>query len=333
MSDAIACPGCLKRFAWTPRVAGKRVTCHCGQKFITPDAPGGDVVPIYETRAQDETKRRAREAETYELADEPDVGTDEPTGPQPRTRSARHADATRCPDCNAPVKPTAVVCVRCGFDLSAGSKLQTEVADEVGADDEPAGIPSGVAADPMSLGTSPIARALANREDEVRLSRFREFFAPLAMVCLGFIGVVALSIYDTTSALEALGHFGLNTLFALLSVAAVLLAMTAGVGMLNLAFGELKSALLKVLGIGLLGSFAADTIMLLAMPLVLMLGVHGIIGIICFAAALNAFLVGGPLWALFDVDFHEAGLVTLGVFMLKAAGFILVLVMFGTAIT
>ncbi|MEM1099166.1 MAG: hypothetical protein AAGH92_10295 [Planctomycetota bacterium] len=183
----------------------------------------------------------------------------------------------------------------------------------------------------MSMGTSPIARALANREDEVVLSPIRELLAPLAMVILGLIGVAGLSIYGTTTALEALGHFGLNTLFALLSTAAVLLGMTSAMSLLGLAFGELKSALLKTLGIGIFGSFTADTLTLLAMPLVMFLGPQGIIGLLCVYGALNAFLVGAPLWGLFDLEFHEAAAVTVAICLLKGFGFLLVVLMSGIA--
>jgi hypothetical protein len=336
MPDALACPGCLKRFAWTPKVAGKRVTCHCGQKFIAPAAPGGEVVPIYETQAP------RREAEPYELAD--DDGSEHPASETRSTphRAARHQDRIKCPDCNGPIKPEAVVCVNCGFDLASGRKLQTQAATlppdlASAAAPAPVADPGGARStarpiDPLSLGTSPIARALANREDEVQLSPVREFYAPMVMIVLGVIGVAAVSIYGTTSALEALRDFGLNALGAFLSTAGVFLGMTVAVGLLGMAFGELKAALLKVLGIGLLGSSAADTLTLLALPLVLFLGPQGIIGILCVYGALNAFLVGAPLWALFDLEFYEVAAVTVAIGLLKGIGLILIVVMFGTVI-
>lgn len=339
MSHAISCPACLKRFSWTPKVAGKRVTCHCGQKFITPDVPGGPVIPIYETEAADLATERP-ERETYDLADEPDTPAKPQAAGQPERPAVAHAG--RCPNCNAPVKPDARLCVRCGFDLAAGEKLRTEVAATAGSAGvelgpeagstpglNPGPIPGRHAPDPLSHGTSPIARALANREDEFQPSVIRETVAPLAMTALGFAGVVALSLYDTTSWLQALGHFGLNLGSAVLSICAVILAMTAGASVLGLAFGELKAALLKALGVGLLGSFAADTITLLVMPLVLMLGVHGIVGIVCVAAALNVFLVGLPLLLLFELEFNEALLVSIFLLLIKAAGFFVMLAIVG----
>lgn len=200
MPDAIACPGCLKQFAWTPKVAGKRVTCHCGQKFITPDAPGGDVIPIYETQAADAVAQRQRPREFYDLAtDEP---ADNTLATEPRARSAQHARATKCPDCNAPVKAEAIVCVRCGFDLSAGQKLRTDIQHDPGDPgdaDDPLAEAQGndeltrraaLAAEPAIPVRTKLEDALA--ADLAKAHRFREVTLPLALLILG----VALFLFN-----------------------------------------------------------------------------------------------------------------------------------------
>ncbi|MEM7576129.1 MAG: hypothetical protein AAF328_01530 [Planctomycetota bacterium] len=201
MSDAIACPGCLKRFAWTPKVAGKRVSCHCGQKFITPDTPGGDVIPIYETQAVDAGLTK-RDLDAYDLADD---GPDDEMST--KSRSAKHANLTKCPDCNAPIKADAVVCVRCGFDLSAGAKLTTQLADdatdqlgddadsrpksETGAGSDELARRAALAAEPALPLRSKIEASVA--ADIAKTQRLRDLLLPAAVLTLG----VGLFLFNT----------------------------------------------------------------------------------------------------------------------------------------
>lgn len=338
MSHAISCPGCLKRFGWTPRIAGRRMTCHCGQKFIAPDSPGGEVVPIYETRPA-EVARKQRPPDTYDLADE------KPEKPENSKKSAKrsvaHANAEKCPSCNAPLKRDAVVCVRCGYNLAAGQRITTAVSQDQAPEPEtaaPSNTPTKTAqttqassiGDPLAFGTSPIARALANRDDELKPSMMRERYAPFAMLSLGMIGLPAVSWWGTSSLAQATWHLLQYSGVAVLSILAVLGAVLGSLSLITIALGDFRSALFKIIAVGLLCSFAADLTTILITPMVLMAGIHGVIGLICIAITLNVVLVGAPLLYFFELDFQEVGIMLIFLIVLKAVGIPVTMVLAGS---
>ncbi len=334
MPHALACPGCLKRFAWTPKLAGRRVTCHCGQKFVAPDAPGGPVVPIYETgpKAPEKSKRPPRE--TYDLASDDD--------PPPRKTKAdtpkpRHDG--KCPGCNAPLKPDAVVCVRCGFNVTEGQRIKTDVAKDAPPPTEEA-VPEARASDapgpdPLAFGSSPIARALAAREDELKPSRARERYVPTAMISLACLGLPVVSWWGTKSLGEAAWHLLQNAGVALLSTLAIFGALAASLNFITLSLGNFRSTLLKIIAVGMLGSLAADLATILIIPMVVDAVVMGVMaamvvmGLVCIAITLNVIFVGLPMLYLFELDFPETGAVLICVVLLKAVGIPVVLILAG----
>lgn len=322
MPNAIACPGCLKRFAWTPKIAGKRVTCHCGQKFITPEVPGGDVIPIYETKPA-EPERATQERETYDLADDLDAG---PGGGSEAVRSEgrapEYADAQKCPDCNAPVNATAVVCVRCGFDLSAGRKLDTAVGGPSVEDESHP--EASDAANPVETTKEdgPVRSRLqdAMAADLAKRHKFRDWQLPAAVLTLGLalalFNVALLAPWSADAALWAPsggGDWGANAWAAAKAQAwvSVLVGGLAFVGRLMCAwllgadFGALSVALLK-LSAFTLGFVGLASVAYYGLNM-LVAGVFTIALILWIAAATASYLV--VVFAVWDdTDQSEAGL-------------------------
>ncbi len=99
MGDAtFQCDVCGRRFAWKPKLAGKKARCKCGETVLVP-----------EVSPQDD--------QAYGLADE----APPPTTPPPQTTGA-----ARCRSCNTALSPGAVVCVRCGTNQQTGQRLATD---------------------------------------------------------------------------------------------------------------------------------------------------------------------------------------------------------------
>lgn len=95
-----------------------KVACHCGQSFTAKDDLAGQTllcpkcsqpltIPSPNARAQAQQLKPADSM--ADLFDE--VGLKEYRG-------------ARCPKCNAPLKPDAVLCTECGFHLQSGQILQ-----------------------------------------------------------------------------------------------------------------------------------------------------------------------------------------------------------------
>ncbi|MEO0514065.1 MAG: hypothetical protein AAF086_02070 [Planctomycetota bacterium] len=167
MSDAkFECPNCGKAYRWQSKIAGKKVRCACTQKFRVPMVPGETPEPDGPLVGQAESptpaapaspsahakpappQPKAPEPDPYEL----DLPDDEPhanTAPLSARSSsaAKPTGGDKCPSCNSPLRPGAVICLNCGFNVAAGAKLQTVVEAGPAGDDDapPAGRGSGAA--------------------------------------------------------------------------------------------------------------------------------------------------------------------------------------------
>ncbi len=106
-----------------------RVTCQCGASFQAKDALAGKRVKC--PKCGQPLSIPAPRA---------------PAGPAPledllEDAHVEEAAVPRCPECRAELKPGAVLCVNCGFDLKAGKRLKTSRSE---GDDDPefANLPS-----------------------------------------------------------------------------------------------------------------------------------------------------------------------------------------------
>ena len=83
-SQAIACPKCGKRYPWRSQYSGMEVKCtDCGQPFIAPFAPGGEVVAVVDAQAAPPAPAPARRSPPPKRAPAPRAAS--PASPDPQT--------------------------------------------------------------------------------------------------------------------------------------------------------------------------------------------------------------------------------------------------------
>jgi len=93
-----------------------KVSCKCGQNFMAKDELEGQTMlcpkchqPLTITKGARKETQHPNAGGLADLLEE--AGVKEVKGP-------------RCPKCSAPLKPEAVLCVACGFELQSGKRLK-----------------------------------------------------------------------------------------------------------------------------------------------------------------------------------------------------------------
>jgi DNA-directed RNA polymerase subunit RPC12/RpoP len=245
---SFTCPHCRKRFQWVPKIADRKARCpSCDKRIRIPMVPGRvaeAIDPLPESHQPDPQP----ESDTYDL----DLtGIDESIVEAPPTAAQQAAAQTgRCPACNQSINPGAVICIKCGYNLKKGKRLQTSVADGDAPDTPPAPdvtLPGSALA---SIAASPIAQALQGREDEAGDGRFVNLWLPLILIVLG-IGVRLIEqLYFTGNAtagfVAAATYIGVDLV---LTIPLLLMAMILAVKILDVAFGPLGQALFKMVAV------------------------------------------------------------------------------------
>ena len=111
----------------TTKIADRKAQCpSCHKRIRIPTVPGrvAEAVDPLPEQPKPEAKD---ESNTYEL----DLtGIDETIVEPPPTPAQQAAAQTgRCPACNQSIKPGAVICIKCGYNLKKGKRMQTAVTD------------------------------------------------------------------------------------------------------------------------------------------------------------------------------------------------------------
>jgi hypothetical protein len=122
MSEEIICSGCQRHYKWSQKLAGKKVRCKCGEVIAVPLQVSAAEVPLAMLEAVEDT---------YDVAGASQAPRRPAPALAPLGAVARAAAAGQCPSCKTAVKPGAVICVNCGYNLQAGTKLRTEIAAPV----------------------------------------------------------------------------------------------------------------------------------------------------------------------------------------------------------
>lgn len=308
MTDAIfECPNCGKAYRWQSKIAGKKVRCACTQKFRVPMSSTGDTSPdgplVGRVAAAAPPKPAspspsspsgsaksppaplpptppprdaAPEPDPYEL-DLPDDGPAGDAAPlsarSAEARSTTGAGVSKCPSCNSPLRPGAVICLNCGFNIAEGAKLQTVVQTGPGADDDDTpreatddATTAGNGGASAAVGSGVIARTKLQDElaaDMAKRHHFQEKILPLIFLAVGALLLLVNAFLLMTEANRA--NYGmpdgvtgnLTALFAYLILFAVQLpCLFVGIlivsKLFGSAFGELFAALKKLAALALL---------------------------------------------------------------------------------
>lgn len=128
LSKSFTCPHCRKRFQWVTKIADRRARCpNCDKRIRIPTVPGR-VAEAIDPLPQTPPAGPKPEADTYEL----DLtGIDESIVEAPPSPAQQAAAKTgRCPACNQSINPSAIICIKCGYNLKKGKRMQTQVADD-----------------------------------------------------------------------------------------------------------------------------------------------------------------------------------------------------------
>ncbi len=133
----IQCPSCHKEYRWQEKLAGKKVRCKCGAAIAVPASVVEDdnTIPLAIDDDVFGLKKPAaapKEEAKSALFDAPSV-----VNADPGVAAAASAAKGYCPSCKGAVKPTAVICLQCGYNLKANKQLSTATGGSVRASTGP----------------------------------------------------------------------------------------------------------------------------------------------------------------------------------------------------
>lgn len=136
---AVKCGKCEKTFGAKPELAGKKVKCpSCGEPVVIKGKKSGSASkPTRKSTNKPAAKAKKPDEEMGELFDE--------IGFNPDDGSA----AKKCPECRAPMRDEAIVCIDCGYNETTGKVMQTyrpvtqdDRKKRLEKEDRPAGAPA-----------------------------------------------------------------------------------------------------------------------------------------------------------------------------------------------
>lgn len=295
-SKSFICPHCNKRFQWTTRIADRKAQCpSCSKRIRIPTVPGRVAEAIDPLPPSAHKRDSDPPSDTYDL----DLtGIDESVAEPPPTPAQQAAAQTgRCPACNQSINPGAVICIKCGYNLRKGKRIQTTVAE--GAQAQTGALPASIAGSALASagGTSAVSGALADREDEAQASSFINLWLPLGLIVLGlvvrFIEQMYFSGDATAGAIRAVIYVGVDLA---LTIPMLLAAMIIAVKLLDVAFGPLVQALFKLAAV-VLGPAAIGAIISYLIGDLMGLFVGGFASFCIYWALISV---------LFDLDGMEA---------------------------
>ena len=249
----VSCPACSKRVKFKPQLAGKKLRCACGQVFRMPREAEGQAVALDDPPVAEPQNEAAAAAEalakkslkvtpgeggTYDLSDD-SVSILPKEDPKP-SRSGKG----KCPKCGHAVKPEAVICINCGFNLRVG----TQVASEV----KPSKKDGSSILD--AYAATARARGISQEQEEIeaaRKARITELYVPIG---LAILGVLAMFIKPVVL---GFGRTRFQSISVILEVAVqlvlhlpfLLLAIVLTAKIMQTSFGPFMTALLKLVGL------------------------------------------------------------------------------------
>lgn len=302
--DPLRCPICEKAYRRKPELAGRKVKCGGCAAVLRVPADGQGPFELLRKPETPKLEHGDDAAGGYDF-DAPDTagaGTSQPT----------------CPSCNAKVKPTAVICINCGYDLKAGKPIKTEIG--VAEDD------NGGSRGPEISGVGlagPRFDTEAMAADTQREIYRQEVLFPLILVGVGVSLLVlnALVLFPEALAANAFAQMfapsgRLEQIAMYLKYAGLRLAMQVPLALggifftaaiFSTSYGTIGKALVKLLALVLVVSCFEDSLNLV---LDIATGGFGGIGfLLVFSLSVGLFLALA-MW-LFDMEPLEASVLWL----------------------
>lgn len=267
------CESCGAAYRWKAELAGKKIKCKCGSVMRVPESLAGD------------------EPATFEMSeshgDAPFKGD-----PPPQAAAPMHTPVPEptggCPDCGATLAFDAVLCVRCGYNLKTGQKLDGSTTLAVDDDDEQelaiapaadAGKPLGGLLAQMKSGkASDTAISMGDAGDDP-LWKLKQREIPIALIVAGLALQLGKAYQETQfEGADAPAFFGAAiavVVAAVIGVALMIGAAFVAARVLEMSFGSLPAAILKFAAVTLapsaiaymVGSMAGDWGWVVGFPL------------------------------------------------------------------
>jgi hypothetical protein len=199
-----------------------KVACKCGAAFAAKDELAGRTVAC--PKCKQPLKIVAAQAAAPAAAAAPHANADLFDG---LGMTARDTTVPRCPGCNADLPPNAVLCVKCGYNIKLGRRMQTiSMSNEGPAVAEGGG--HGGAATAMLMARA----AAATEEDEIAEKSKTNVGMPLWVLIVGLFACVLFGVVMSLIP----QHIALQGTGWLLLITSFLLVVFAWVGICVMAF-------------------------------------------------------------------------------------------------
>jgi len=321
MSDPIiTCPGCGKQYKWTPKVAGMSAPCRCGETIAMPneapvDAPApapaappseddDGIIPLEDNpllsldtpiaspppEAPPQQPSGALDlsadiditggGEASDAPAEDDYGL---AGDPPGGAAAPAVAGGACPNCAAQLAEGAIICVNCGYNINTGKIMGGAVVAETDEDDD-----------------SPYADMT---EEERKKHLMEEYYIPAGLLAVGFaLGLIAGTMRTAGSEFASFSFFGYSIIFTISTVFGVFAMVCAcflAANFVDISFGNLSSAVVKLAAVYTLPSSLSEFITAVIGP---------DWGFMVNIAVLIGGYYGLMMW-FFGIDFFEAMIV------------------------
>lgn len=111
----IPCESCGRTYRWNDKYAGRKVQCKCGAVMRFPDRMPGD-----------EPAQQEEDVYALNTGDDGIPMASEAPAASAGASAKQPADDGHCPECAKEVRPGAIICINCGYNLKEGKKLTTD---------------------------------------------------------------------------------------------------------------------------------------------------------------------------------------------------------------
>jgi hypothetical protein len=239
-----------------------------------------------------------------------DVAAGQPAAP----RAA--AGSGKCPMCNLPVSAAAAICLNCGFHLKEKKAIKTQV--EAPTDKPLAAPPPALGGILGTMGASTqTARIVAS--DAERSGRFVDLYLPLGLLAAGafftFLNAVNSEGFGSQAMILAAFNLGVQ---AFVMVPLLLITVVVIAALLDVSFGSLHTAILKLAAIAIGPLSFADFLAGLLAQVTFGMGLFMIWGIYLVCC--------GPFVAkMFDLDYFETSITVVAIIAVRFLTMVLLL--------
>lgn len=252
-------------YRWVSTAAGKKIRCKCDAVFRMPRSANEPAVlerpatsdhhapsinaaptppPAKTSDAGKNLNLNEDDLNLYDLASD-DFNTATPAAASP--------EQTTCPSCHKAVRPGAVICINCGYNLKSGEQVGSDVlADHEIIPPQKQAIPGGLFA-AAQMSKVKLGQTKEQADAQISLQKIIDYQLP---VCLTFIGVMLAITQGIFFGNSDEWSVAANVVFVftklLFFVPFYIVALFISAKLMGISFGNISSAAIKIAAIILL---------------------------------------------------------------------------------